>query len=344
MNSRQRSWLLLYGTLAAIAAIGAVVAFIGTGAKEQPTHITHPIPRKERTPRAPSTATSPASGPVTYYRGRLVPMSRVPMTQLQRQMTCDGCPPAEAGAPLLRDLAIARAVNLVIGDLPAGWEQVAPPSSASSDIAPGVSNSAAALRFISCMGLHRSKRSDVLYDADQLLNIGSPVFATGGHGSKVPSPASLSSWVDMVSLSASTRPNLVLQDTRRFSRCAHYLFAQLSAGSLATRMTARDAVPGLGIDIRTPPMPPGTHGMTIYFTIPGSRYAFWLGIVQARRVYGTLDLRFPSHYRPGTRASHLSTSKHAAFYTFLKSQLYAMATRAMVAQGTSSIPVRTSAG
>ncbi len=344
MNSRKRRWFLLYGTLAAIAAIGVVVAFFGMGVDEQPTRSSHAVPRKGRTSRAPSTATNPASGPVTYYRGRLVPMSLVPMTPLQRQMTCDGCPPAEAGASLLRDLVIARAVNLVIGDLPAGWEQVAPPPSASNDIALGVANRAAARRFISCIGLPRSKRPDVLYDADQLLNIGSPVFATSGHGSPVPYAASLSSWVDMVSLSTSTRPNHVLRDTPRFRRCARYLFAPLSVGPVATRTTARGSTPALGIDIRTPPMPPGAQGMTIYFTIPGSRYAFWLGLVQAKRLYGSLALRFPSDYRPGTRASHLSTSKHALFDAFLKGQLYAMATRAIVAQETPKVAATTSAG
>ncbi len=147
-----------------------------------------------------------------------------PQLSLQEQVTCGGCPLAEGGAKLLRDLGIAKEVNLNLSDLPNGSRQIAPPPSPRGDRPFGIIDRGAALRFASCMRLPAGQRSNVLNNADQVLNVGSPVFGIIAPGVTARSGPSqlviVQSWVDMTSTAAQAAGDIDAYFSPRYASCA----------------------------------------------------------------------------------------------------------------------------
>lgn len=281
-------------------------------------------------------------GPVTYYRGALVPMSSVPMSSLQREVTCDGCPPAESGVQLTHDLRIASAVNLRLSDLPSGWRQVGPPPKASGDVALGVLDRSAALRFISCTGMPSSQELDVLYDKNQVLNVGSPAYALDGSalsGLTGPVQATLVSWVDMVAPGAHVTMENYLSS--RYRRCASPLWGELlsisgESASVAGTASFRSGrlpehVPLADIQIHSVRVSSPAHGMIMYITISNLPYALFVAAMGAGRVYASAVLGIPL-YLPENAYPKSEVSSGFGFFPLVKRQLVSMAGRAIAAQ------------
>lgn len=206
---------------------------------------------------------------------------------LARSVTCNGCPPAERGARLLRDIAIARAVNLSAADLPPGWAQGksgTPPASIDHPI--GKSDPAAATAFTRCMGLSALERANLLFNADQVLNMGSPVFVYGPPQARG-KPSSLHSWVDMVRNAGDGERDWGIYASARYPLCAPRLIGAALLGAHAGR-----PAPQVSLSRQSIPVTGGDHAMVlkVVVTVGGKSTPMWIGLLLAGRVEATVEL------------------------------------------------------
>ncbi|MCL4434871.1 MAG: hypothetical protein M1399_08975 [Actinobacteria bacterium] len=215
---------------------------------------------------------------------------------LQRQVTCGGCVPAEGGVRLLRDLSVAKRVNLRLGDLTGGWRQVMPAQEASSDKTLAMHDLPAALQFASCMHLSAREKADELYNANQVLNIGSPTFGPTGSNPLHKYYVALSSWVDMT---AKPFASYFMRDSSLYKKCAPALWAAMlstaadsgtQAGSV--QFKGGNVPEPASMDVRRVSLPDGAHGLITEVGAPGIPYAYLLASMEWRRVQSVIAVTF----------------------------------------------------
>jgi hypothetical protein len=212
--------------------------------------------------------TSPAPAVVAGQRGMSGAIRRA-------SVTCDGCTHTARGAALVADLAVARATELDLADLDPGWTQVGPAGTASTDRPLGVIAPRAATVFTQCMHLDRAEAVDVLHDADQVLNVGSPTFANPHDGLQV------DSWVDVVRTAPDGAADWSVYASPRFPSCAASLYRAVFPGD-----------PSLTVVRFTP----STSGHRIALELTGQGPSggppttVWIGLVQDGRVEATVTV------------------------------------------------------
>ncbi|MHB8263599.1 MAG: hypothetical protein ACYDGY_07615 [Acidimicrobiales bacterium] len=243
------------------------------------------------------------------------PLSPSMISSLEHQVTCGGCPHAEAGDRLVHDLSIARAINLKLRDLPNGWGQVASPPSPANDKALGILNSAAALRFSSCMNLSAAQRADVMNNADQVLNIGSPVFGLVGPSSSSLSFVRLSSWVDLVATPSQGHRDWEIYNSPRYKSCAPSLWGALLARQTNSKPSTESASSG---SISTSPAQPPAQMQFLQVPV-----VLLVGLVSFGRIDISLVL---------TTTSTASSLAESSLPVLIRSLLLSMTIRAANAQ------------
>ena len=231
---------------------------------------------------------------------------------MREQFTCGDCPLAEGGSKLARDLVTARRVNMTISDLPSGSRQLGPPpSSASGDKPFGVIDRGAALRFASCMRLSARQEADVMRNADQVLNVGSPAFglpvtgagAISGPNTSPGQEVIVSSWVDMTTNSSAAGADWQAYSSQRYAKCAPKLWSGLlssfltgqgaAAGNVGSRGSSRERR-SVAVKVYPVAVPDGGHALVIgvqaIASRPKLRMSLFEGIMIAGRVEASVIL------------------------------------------------------
>ncbi len=304
--------------------------------------------------------------PVVYYRGALVPMVSVAMSAQRREVTCDGCPPAEGGKALVRDLATAGEVNLQLDELSAGWQRIAPAQPAVHDVALGVVNPTMARRFATCLGLRGQNEADLLYDGNQVLNVGSPEFGLvagrgpagpvnaggarvpvgleGTSGLATPLHAVMSSWVDMVAPGGRGSATMGGYLSPRYRYCVTPVWKLLISsfavpggpsdvgspfrvpGAVVSGSAVSSSENGLAVGYHGAHLPDGAHGLIVSVSGAGLPYDLFIALAGIGRVFGSITLAWFTPMGPGG---------YPAAFSLAESWLSAMVERAVSAQGLS---------
>jgi hypothetical protein len=221
--------------------------------------------------------------------------------------TCGGCPPAESGPALAADLQVASEVNLVASDLPREWKQVAPPASVSADRTFATIAPEQAEAFARCMGLTPAQEASVATDADQVLNVGSPLFEN------LAEHIEMSSSVDMVKTASDGASDWSVYASPRYAACAGALYGAISSlgagpADQPTRLAAAS--------VTVVPMPPVRTGHRELLEIsypPAAPVAgesvgtTWIAVIQDLRVEATVDVSSAAQIAPGTVESLISS-------------------------------------
>ncbi len=238
---------------------------------------------------------SPAPGS-TLERAGDSQVSPSMMRSLQRRVTCGGCVPAEGGAQLLRDLPVAKRVNLRLGDLTGGWREVMPAQEASSDKTLAVRDRPAALQFAACMHLNAREKADEFYNANQVLNIGSPTFGPTESNPLHRYYVALGSWVDMT---AKPFASYFMRDSLLYKKCAPALWAATlstatdsgtQAGS--AKLKGGNVLKPASMEVSRVSLPDGARGLITEVGAPGIPYAYLLASMEWERVQGVIAVTF----------------------------------------------------
>jgi hypothetical protein len=170
---------------------------------------------------------------------------------------CSGCPSPPAGRALEQDLSLAERAELSVADLGPGWRKIGNPPEASSDKPLGLESPKAAHLFVKCLRLGEQASADVLRNADQVFNLGSPEFSDGNG----PSSAIVSSWVDIVRSESDAKADWEVYASPSFPGCASFLFNGLLGGDSLSRTVS-------GSGSRTPPASPSISVKRIMVNLP----------------------------------------------------------------------------
>ncbi len=137
--------------------------------------------------------------------------------------TCGGCPPAEKGKQLKADVALAKLANMTLADLPNGWTASGQAQKASLDRPFGVITPSGARKFEKCMGLTKRQSQIINYNADQVLNLGSPIFSS----STAEYQMNISSWIDMVRTSTDGQLDFEISTSKNINKCLAPLYRSI---------------------------------------------------------------------------------------------------------------------